>query len=71
MPDLPGAAVKRLVTKNGGDLRISASALQLAVEAAEEYIAKLAREAGESASRDRRKTIMDTDIRSARDSLGG
>jgi histone H3/H4 len=70
MTDLPGAAVKRLVNKNGGDLRISASALQLAVQAAEEYIARLAREAGASASKDRRKTIMDTDIRNAREAVG-
>jgi histone H3/H4 len=70
MTDLPGAAVKRLVSKNGGDLRISASALQLAVQAAEEYIARLAREAGASASKDRRKTIMDTDIRNAREAVG-
>ena len=70
MAELPGAAVKRLVNKHGGDLRISASALQLAIEAAEEYLARLAREAGDSASRDKRKTIMDADIRKARETTG-
>jgi histone H3/H4 len=70
MAELPGAAVKRLVTKHGGDLRISASAVQLAVQAAEEYIARLAREASSAAGADRRKTIMDQDIRRARERTG-
>jgi histone H3/H4 len=70
MAELPGAAVKRLITKNGGGLRISASAMQLAVQAAEDYIAKLAREAGASAEKDRRKTIMDADIQRARETVG-
>jgi histone H3/H4 len=70
MADLPAAAVKRLVTKHGGEMRISGSALQLAVEAAESYIARLAREASGAASNEKRKTIMDSDIQKARQSVG-
>ena len=71
MAELPGAAVKRLISKNGGELRTSASAVQLAVAAAEDYIARLAQEASASAQRERRKTIMDSDIQRAREALGG
>jgi histone H3/H4 len=70
MAELPGAAVKRLLTKHGGDLRTSSSAVQLAVAAAEEYIARLAQEAGQSAQKDRRKTIMDADIQRAKEAIG-
>ena len=70
MAELPGAAVKRLITKHGGDMRISASAVQLAISAAEDYIARLAREASSAATTDRRKTIMDGDIQKARGALG-
>jgi len=71
MADLPGAAVKRLLTSNGGGLRSSGSAVELAVAAAEGYIARLAQEASASAQRDKRKTIMDTDIQRAKEALGG
>ena len=71
MADLPGAAVKRLLTRYGEGLRTSATAVELAVAAAEDYIARLAQEAAASASRDRRKTIMDADIQRAREQLGG
>ena len=70
MAELPGAAVKRLLTKHGGDLRTSGSAVQLAVAAAEEYIARLAQEASQSAQKDRRKTIMDADIQRAKEAIG-
>jgi histone H3/H4 len=69
MADLPGAAVKRLLTKHGGDLRTSASAIQLAVTAAEDYIARLGQEAGALAQKERRKTIMDADIQRAKELL--
>lgn len=71
MSELPGAAVKRLLTKHGGDLRTSASAVTLAVSAAEGYIARLAQEASAQAQKERRKTIMDSDITKAREALGG
>ncbi len=71
MAELPGAAVKRLLTKHGGDLRTSGSAVQLAVAAAEGYIARLAQEASASAQSEKRKTIMDSDITKAREALGG
>ena len=64
--ELPGAAVKRLVTKNAGDLRISGTALAAAVAAAEDYIGRLARAAGQAAQDSKRKTIMDSDIEKAR-----
>ncbi len=70
MAELPGAGVKRVLVKNGGDFRVSASALQLAVEAAEDYLARLARLAAENARQERRKTIMDGDIRRARETVG-
>ncbi len=71
MADLPGAAVKRLLTKHGDSLRTSGSAVELAVAAAEDYVARLAQEASASAQRDKRKTIMDSDVQRARETLGG
>jgi len=41
MADLPAAAVKRLLNKHGNELRTASSAVDLAVAAAESYIAKL------------------------------
>ena len=70
MAELPGAAVKRLLSKHGGDLRTSSSAVQLAVAAAEDYIGRLALEAGRLAQKERRKTIMDADIQRAKEQLG-
>jgi len=70
MAELPAAGVKRLLTKNGGELRTSTSAVQLVVEAAEEYIARLAQEASALAQKERRKTIMDGDIKKAREVVG-
>jgi histone H3/H4 len=70
MAELPGAAVKRVISRHGGELRISGSAIQLAVQAAEDYLARLARAASDSATGERRKTIMDGDIRRARERVG-
>ena len=70
MADLPNAVVKRLLTKHGGGLRVSGSALTLAVDATESYVARLAQEAQASAEANRRKTVMDTDIEAARAKLG-
>ena len=69
MGDLPNAVVKRLLTKYGDGVRVSGSALQQAVAAAEDYIARLAAEASASASAAKRKTVMDGDIESARSKL--
>lgn len=71
MGDLPNAVVKRLLVKHGGDLRVSGSAIEKAVEAAESYIARLAKEAQAAAESEKRKTIMDGDIEKARMKLGG
>ena len=71
MAELPAAAVKRLLTKHGGDLRSAGSAVEAAVAAAESYIARLAQFAADAAQQDKRKTIMDGDIAKARERLGG
>lgn len=70
MADLPNAAIKRLISKSSDDLRIAASALQLATSAAEDYVSRLANAAAVHARAARRKTIMDADIISARKELG-
>lgn len=70
MPDLPNAVVKRLIAKHGEGLRVSGSAIDKAVSATEDYLARLAREAHASAIADKRKTIMDTDVDKARAKLG-
>jgi histone H3/H4 len=70
MADLPNAVIKRLLTKHGGGLRVSGSALGLAVDAVEGYVARLAQEASASADQNKRKTIMDGDIEAARSRIG-
>ena len=70
MADLPNAVVKRLITKHGDGMRVSGTAIEKAVAAAEDYIGRLAREANASAVADKRKTIMDSDIEQARAKLG-
>ena len=69
MGELPNAVVKRLLSKQGGGLRVSGSALDLAVAAAEDYIGRLAQEANASATEAKRKTVMDSDIEAARAKL--
>ena len=69
MGELPNAVVKRLLAKHGGGLRVSGSALDLAVAAAEDYIARLAQEANASATEAKRKTVMDSDVETARAKL--
>lgn len=69
MADLPNAVVKRLIAKYGEGMRVSASAIDKAVAAAEDYIGRLAREAHAAAVADKRKTIMDSDIDKAREKL--
>ena len=70
MAELPNAVVKRLLSKHGGGLRVSGSALSLVVEAAEGYIARLAQEAQASAEANKRKTVMDADVEAARAKIG-
>jgi histone H3/H4 len=69
MGELPNAVVKRLLSKHGGGLRVSGSALERAVAAAEDYIARLAAEASASAEGAKRKTVMDSDIDAAKAKL--
>lgn len=70
MANLPNAVVKRLLTQHAGGLRVSGPALARAVEAAEQYIARLAQEAQASAEQNKRKTLMDADIDAARAKVG-
>ena len=70
MGQLPNAVVKRLLTKHSGGLRVSGGALERAVAAAEGYIARLAEEANRSASENKRKTVMESDIDAARAKIG-
>jgi histone H3/H4 len=67
---LPKAVVKRIMTESGGGMRVSGSALEAAVTAAEDYLGRLARAAQESADENRRKTLMDADIAAARSRVG-
>ncbi|NQZ98590.1 MAG: NFYB/HAP3 family transcription factor subunit [Myxococcales bacterium] len=70
MGELPNAVVKRLLAKHGGGLRVSGSALNLVVSAAEDYIARLAAEANATATESKRKTVMDSDVEAARSKIG-
>ena len=70
MSDLPNAVVTRLLAKHGDGMRVSGDAIDKAVAAAEDYIARLAREAHALAVADKRKTVMETDITKARTLLG-
>ncbi|MBI2921460.1 MAG: NFYB/HAP3 family transcription factor subunit [Planctomycetes bacterium] len=70
MADLPNAAVKRILLANGVG-RISATAVTLAAEAAQEFLKKLAAESARSAGEAKRKTIMDEDITAAKTALSG
>jgi len=69
MGELPNAVVKRLLVKHGGGLRVSGAAIDRAVEAAEDYISRLAKEAEAAALADKRKTVMDNDVEKARAKL--
>jgi histone H3/H4 len=70
MAGLPKAVVKRLMTEQGGGLRVSGPALDAAVAATEAYIGRLARAAQQSAETNKRKTMMDGDISAARTQVG-
>jgi len=70
MAEIPNAVIKRLLAKHGGGLRVSSGAIEKAGSAVEEFIARLAREAQASADSNKRKTIMDADIDSARGKVG-
>ena len=69
MGALPNAVVKRLLAEHGGGLRVSGTALERAVAATEDYVSRLAAEASSTATAARRKTMMDSDIDSARAKL--
>ena len=67
---LPKAVVKRVLSEHAGGMRVSGSALEKAVEAAEQYLQRLAGAANRSAEENRRKTLMDADIENARREVG-
>ncbi len=64
MADLPLAAVAR-VAKNNGAERVGADATQALVEHAENYLAKLVKEANKLSSHAGRKTLKAEDIEMA------
>ncbi|MEK7465796.1 MAG: histone-like protein [Planctomycetota bacterium] len=68
MSDLPNAAIKRILLSNGVP-RISATSVDLAAGAAQDYLVKLARAAVESMNAAKRKTVMDEDIQAAKSAL--
>ncbi len=67
---LPKAVVKRIMSDSAGGLRVSGSALDAAVAAAEDYLDRLGKAAQESAEENRRKTLMDADIANAKARVG-
>jgi len=67
---LPKAVVKRIMSEAGGGMRVSGSALDKAVDAAEDYLTRLAKAASDSANDNKRKTLMDDDIANARQRVG-
>ena len=67
---LPKAVVKRVLSEHAGGMRVSGSALDKAVEAAEQYLQRLAGAANRSAEDAKRKTLMDADIENARREVG-
>lgn len=67
---LPKAVVKRVLSEHAGGMRVSGSALDRAVEAAEQYLKRLAAAANRSAQDNKRKTLMDADIENARREVG-
>jgi len=70
MADLPNAVIKRLITRHGEGMRVAGGAVGMAAAAAENYLARLAREAHAAAAAEKRKTIMESDIEQARAKLG-
>jgi histone H3/H4 len=68
MSDLPNAAIKRILLANGVP-RISASSVDLAAAAAQEYLARLAKESVNAMNEARRKTVMDEDITAAKTAI--
>lgn len=68
MADLPNAAIKRILLANGVP-RISASSVDLAAAAAQEFLVKLAKGSVESMNAAKRKTVMDEDIQAAKSAI--
>jgi DNA-binding protein len=66
MADLPIAAVVRIAKKNGAE-RVGSDAAAALVAKAEEYIAKLTKEANKLAQHAGRKTIKEEDVKMAAD----
>jgi histone H3/H4 len=64
MSELPSAPVKRILVKNGAS-RLSSGALVKAADAAESFLAALAKKATVHAEVAKRKTIMDEDVEKA------
>ena len=69
MADLPTAPVKKIMMKQGIQ-RVSAGAVAIAQNAAEDFIAALAQRALRSANADKRKTVMEAVVDAARRAFG-
>jgi histone H3/H4 len=68
MADLPNAAVKRILLASGVP-RISATAVSMAADAAQQFLQQLARAAVENSNNAKRRTVMDDDVAAARERL--
>jgi len=66
---LPQSNTRKLVMEKTGELRISASAVSCATEAAADYLRRLGERAAGVARSYGRKTIMDEDIELARQQM--
>lgn len=71
MSELSSAPVKRLLVESSGGMRVGGSALDLAVAEAEAFLRRLGQAAGQNATADKRKTILDGDITQAMATIGG
>lgn len=71
MAEISSAPVKRLLTESSGGLRVAASAIERVVAEAEIYVRAIGKAAGEMATAEHRKTILDDDIARALTSVRG
>lgn len=70
MAELAASHVKKLILEGAGDMRVAGAAVPLATTAAATYLKKLGERAAAIARAERRQTIMDRDIESAKQQLG-
>jgi histone H3/H4 len=71
MAEISSAPVKRLLTESSGGLRVAASAIDRVVAEAEIFIRAIGQAAGQMATAEHRKTVLDDDIARALTSIRG